>query len=92
MTARIDSAGELVDIKFNTQDYRDMAPAELGAAIVDVVRRARAVMAERVAATYQPFAPTGVDVAAAIKGDLDPAKLFAELDLPLPPTRGREAT
>ncbi|MFL1381476.1 YbaB/EbfC family nucleoid-associated protein [Nocardiopsis protaetiae] len=92
VTARIDSAGELVDIKFNTQDYRDMAPAELGAAIVDVVRRARAVMAERVAATYQPFAPTGVDVAAAIKGDLDPAKLFAELDLPLPPTRGREAT
>ncbi|MGW9350123.1 YbaB/EbfC family nucleoid-associated protein [Nocardiopsis flavescens] len=90
VTARIDSAGELVGLKFNTQGYRDMAPAELSTAIMDVVRRARAVMAERVTAAYQPFAPNGVDVAAAIKGDLDPAALFAELDLPMPSDRGRE--
>ena len=30
------------------------------------------------------------EIAAAIKGDLDPAALFAELDLPMPSDRGRE--
>jgi hypothetical protein len=57
VTATVGAGGALVDLKFHTTRYRSMAPAELAAAVRDVVERARTRMAEEVAAAFQPMMP-----------------------------------
>lgn len=41
ITVTLDGNGELSDLKFNTTAYRSMAPAELAAAITEVLQQAR---------------------------------------------------
>jgi DNA-binding protein YbaB len=41
ITAVVDGQGELVSITFNTAKWRRMAPAELGAALVKTINKAR---------------------------------------------------
>jgi DNA-binding protein YbaB len=85
VAATVNASGELVDLKFHTQSYRDMAPAELADAIVDVVARARAQMAKRVATLYQPFAPPGVDMDDLMKGTFNTRDLFRTIGVEPPP-------
>lgn len=84
VAATVDATGELVDLKFHTQSYRDMAPAELASAIKDVVNRARARMADRVTALYRPFAPEGIDMGEVMKGTFDTGALFRGLGVEPP--------
>lgn len=78
---KIDSEGELVELKFRTNAYKSMAPAELSAAVMDVIKRARERMQDRVMQAYAPFAPEGLDIDAARSGQFDPAKMMADLGL-----------
>lgn len=71
MTATIDATGRLTELRFHTEGYRGMAPAELSSALVEVIDRAQRQMSERVAATYDSFTPEGVDTAALMRGELD---------------------
>lgn len=71
MTATVDATGRLTELKFHTDGYRSMAPAELSAALVEVIDRAQRQMAERVASVYEAFAPEGVDTAAVMRGEVD---------------------
>lgn len=48
LTATVDSGGRLVDLKFHTMRYQQMAPAELAKAIRDVVDSARNQMGAEV--------------------------------------------
>ncbi|GAB2522355.1 hypothetical protein HNR10_005785 [Nocardiopsis aegyptia] len=70
-----------MELKFHTTAYKSMPPAELSAAVLDVVRRARDRMQDRVMAAYTPFAPEGIDMEAARAGGFDPAKMLADLGL-----------
>ncbi|MEV2275674.1 YbaB/EbfC family nucleoid-associated protein [Nocardiopsis sp. NPDC049922] len=83
--AKVNGRGELVELKFHNQNYREMAPAELASAIVDVITRARARMAERIAEAYQPFMPEGLDATEAMNGQLDTRAMFERMGVPLPP-------
>ncbi|MDT0304708.1 YbaB/EbfC family nucleoid-associated protein [Streptomonospora wellingtoniae] len=87
VAATVNGMGELIDLKFHTQAYRDMAPAELSEVILDTVKRARARMGERVSEIYKPLAPDGVDMQAVMEGRFDPAEMFRRLgsDLHHPP-------
>ncbi len=80
--AKVDATGELVELKFHTQAYRDMAPTELAAAITDVVNRARKQMAERVSEAYGPFLPEVAGANEVMSGDLDPLELLDRLGIP----------
>jgi hypothetical protein len=80
--AKVDATGELVDLKFHTQAYRDMAPTELAATIMDVVNRARSQMAQRVSEAYSPFMPEVAGAEEVMNGDLDPLKLLDRLGIP----------
>lgn len=71
VTATVDATGRLTELKFHTDGYRSMAPAELSAALVEVVERAQRQMADRVAGVYESLAPEGIDTAAVMRGDVD---------------------
>ncbi|MEU1901034.1 YbaB/EbfC family nucleoid-associated protein [Nocardiopsis dassonvillei] len=86
VAATVNASGELVDLKFNTQSYRNMAPTELASTIKDVVNRARGQMADRVEALYRPFAPENIVVGDIVKGAFDIRELFRGLDVE-PPLR-----
>ncbi|WP_236567634.1 MULTISPECIES: hypothetical protein [unclassified Nocardiopsis] len=81
--AKVDATGELIELKFHTQAYRDMAPAELASAVTDVVNRARRQMAERVAQAYHPFVPEEIDTDAAMRGELDPEEVLRRMGVSL---------
>ncbi len=83
VTATVDGTGQLTELKFHTDGYRSMAPAELSAAIVEVVGRAQRQMADRVAQIYEPFAPEGVDTHAAMRGELDPEETLRRMGVSL---------
>ena len=60
ITITLDSGGEIAAIDFNTAKFRRMAPAELGAALVDTIRQARTRSREEVLKAYRSFIPSGV--------------------------------
>jgi DNA-binding protein YbaB len=67
----LDERGEVTALTFNTAKFRRMAPAELGAALVEVIGRARAEGRSRVTSAYQQFLPEGMDLAKVMSGKLD---------------------
>ncbi|MFC4565727.1 YbaB/EbfC family nucleoid-associated protein [Nocardiopsis mangrovi] len=81
ISAKINADGELVELKFRTTSYQSMPPAELSAAVMDVIKRARDKMQARVMEAFGPFAPEGIDMEAARTGGFDPAKMLADLGL-----------
>lgn len=81
----MNASGDLIDLKFHTKAYRDMAPAELSDTIIEVVKRARGQMAERVATLYQPFAPEGIDMEQVMQGKFDAGSMFRDLGVQPPP-------
>ncbi|CAL9378577.1 hypothetical protein SUDANB121_01018 [Nocardiopsis dassonvillei] len=83
VAATVDGTGRLTELKFHTDGYRSMAPAELSAAIVEVVGRAQRQMAARVARVYEAFTPEGVDPQAAMRGDLDPEETLRRMGVSL---------
>ncbi|WP_233571046.1 YbaB/EbfC family nucleoid-associated protein [Nocardiopsis sp. Huas11] len=83
--AKVNGKGELVELKFHTQNYREMAPAELADAVLDVITRARDKMADRVAELYKPFMPEGLDANEAMNGRFDTRGMFERMGVPLPP-------
>ncbi len=86
VAATVNARGELVGLKFHTEGYRDMAPAELANAILDVVTRAREQMANRVAEVYKPLTPEGVDLDSAMNGNLDVREMLRSLGITPPST------
>ena len=63
ITVTLDGSGEIASIAFNTAKFRRMAPAELGSALVETIRQARAQSREQVLKAYRSFIParSGLD-------------------------------
>ncbi|MFI9274319.1 YbaB/EbfC family nucleoid-associated protein [Kitasatospora sp. NPDC052896] len=59
VTAVVGPQGQVVSLTFHTDDYRDMAPEQLGRVLTDVLNEARAQMGEKVIATMRDFQGTG---------------------------------
>jgi DNA-binding protein YbaB len=79
VTVELDAAGEVRLIRFNSQKFRRMAPAELGAILVDTIRKARAQSREQILSAFRKVIPAGhggLDDLLAGKPDFD--KMFAE--------------
>lgn len=70
-TVTVDATGRLTELKFHTDGYRGMAPAELSSTLVEAIGRAQRQMSDRVAKVYESVAPDGVDAAAAMRGEVD---------------------
>jgi DNA-binding protein YbaB len=68
ITITLEGNGEISSIDFNTAKFRRMAPAELGAALVDTIRQARAQSREQVLNAYRSFIPSGVGLDGLFEG------------------------
>jgi DNA-binding protein YbaB len=83
VTATVDATGRLTELKFHTDGYRSMAPAELSAALVEVIDSAQRKMGDRVSQVYGAFAPEGVDTAAVMNGEVDIEKTLRAMGISL---------
>jgi hypothetical protein len=73
ITVTIGQNGTLESIEFNSQKFRKMAPAELGTALVETIRKAQLESRERILRAYQPVLPNimGIGNVMAGKSSLD---------------------
>jgi len=96
LVVELDAVGELASIKFNSQKFRRMAPAELSALLVDTIKRARAENRDRVLSAYQDVMPAGlrelVTGATSLDELFDKARIEAdEMVADLRPPAGRKS-
>lgn len=76
ITITVDSGGEISAIDFNTAKFRRMAPAELGAALVDAIRQARTQSREQALKAYRSFIPAGAGLDGLFEGKSDVGSIF----------------
>jgi len=67
----------VTSIAFNTAKFRRMAPAELGAALVQVISQARAEGRSQVISAYREFLPEGMDLEKIMSGNLNMDSVLA---------------
>ncbi|MFD0278101.1 YbaB/EbfC family nucleoid-associated protein [Kitasatospora sp. NPDC127111] len=68
VTAKVGAQGQVVSLTFHSTAYRDMAPAQLGRVLTDVLNEARAEIGERVAASMSQFSGLGEALAGSMTG------------------------
>jgi DNA-binding protein YbaB len=76
ITVTLDGKSEVTSIAFNTAKFRRMAPAELGAVLVEVISRARNESRARVIDAYRSMFPAGMDIDAILAGKVSADKMF----------------
>jgi DNA-binding protein YbaB len=76
ITVTLDGRGDIATIAFNTAKYRRMAPAELGAALVQVLGQARTEAREQIMTAYRPFIPSGLGMDDLLSGKGDLKRMF----------------
>ncbi|MEV4352709.1 YbaB/EbfC family nucleoid-associated protein [Actinoplanes sp. NPDC049596] len=69
--AVVDGQGQLSEVKFLTNAYRSMAPAELAALVVETVKSAQHQAREKVAAKFQSLLPEGTPSLDIMSGPVD---------------------
>jgi DNA-binding protein YbaB len=76
ITVTLDSRGSVASIAFNTAKFRRMAPAELGAALVQVIQQAQTQAQEQVMSAYRSLMPRGLGLDDLMSGKSDFSKMF----------------
>lgn len=69
--ATVDGRGRLTGLKFSGRRWRDLAPHELAARLVEVVDRAQDKAATQTASLMSGLVPAGLDPERLVGGDLD---------------------
>ena len=76
VTVMLDGKNEVTSITFNTAKFRRLAPAELGAVLVETISRARAEGRARIVDSYRSMFPDGLDIDAIMAGKFSVDKIF----------------
>lgn len=79
VTAKVGPQGQVLSLAFHNTGYRDMAPAELSAVLVDVLNRARADMGEQISTAMKSFAGLGDALRVSMTGGTELDELLAPL-------------
>jgi DNA-binding protein YbaB len=90
VTAVVGAQGQIVSLTFHTTAYRSMAPAELGAALVDVLNEARARIGDEVLTTMRSVSGMGEVLRHSMTGGTELDKLLAPLYAMRPGADGQE--
>ncbi|MBN1171984.1 MAG: YbaB/EbfC family nucleoid-associated protein [Micromonosporaceae bacterium] len=78
ISVRLDGQGNVIEVKFLTGGYRSMAPAELGALLVDTIAEARAELTGQIADILGQVMP-GSAVLDALNGNFDMDSMMDEV-------------
>ncbi|MGW0436562.1 YbaB/EbfC family nucleoid-associated protein [Micromonospora sp. NPDC003197] len=76
LTVHVDGRGDLVEVKFPTNAYRTMAPAELGNLLVETVKAAREEAREKATSLFESILSPGLPLAGLIKGTTNADQMF----------------
>jgi DNA-binding protein YbaB len=76
ITVTLDSQGSVSSVAFNTTKFRRMAPAELGAALVQVIKQAQTQARDEVMSAYRSFLPSGMGLDDLLSGKGDFNSMF----------------
>jgi DNA-binding protein YbaB len=79
ITAVVDGQGELVSITFTTAKWRRMAPAELGAALVKTINKAREDGRAELMRFYSGIMPERLRPAGAAEGRISLEEMFNDM-------------
>jgi DNA-binding protein YbaB len=71
ISAAVDGRGEVTEVKFHGQNWRSMAPGELGKLVVATITAAREAAQKQMWSSMESMAPAGLDLSAAMSGRLD---------------------
>jgi DNA-binding protein YbaB len=71
ISATVDGRGEVTEVKFHGQNWRSMAPGELGKLVVSTITAAREAAHKQMWSSISSMAPAGLDLSAAAAGRLD---------------------
>jgi len=78
VSATVDTHGQITGIAFPTNAYKNMAPAELAAAVRDTVRKAQTMAREELVELMEPMMPPGMSMRGKEPGKLDIDRMFPE--------------
>lgn len=78
-----DGRGELVDLAFNGDRYRGLAPAQLASMFIETLQRGRAQSMEKVTDLMGMTAVPGIDFAGLPTGRVDPQEMVDALLAPM---------
>lgn len=93
VSVTVDGRGAITQISFGSTKFRRMAPAELGAVLVDTINAARQAALNEVAEKFQPMFPDSLKVKNLLSGKLDIDQMFADaMRLAKEPMPGEEPT
>jgi DNA-binding protein YbaB len=83
ISATVDGRGEVTEVKFHGQNWRSMAPGELGKLVVATIKAAREAACKQMWSSISSMVPDGLDLSAAMAGRLDWAAATPEsIELP----------
>ncbi|MGI4895461.1 MAG: YbaB/EbfC family nucleoid-associated protein [Janthinobacterium lividum] len=71
VTVTVGFGGAITDITFPNSGYKRMAPADLGKAILETVKKAQQLVTEEMATIMSPTMPGGLDVRDLVDGTAD---------------------
>ena len=72
------NAGELKEIKFPTNAYRNLTPSELGAVLTTAIEDARSQALDRAAELLSVMLPPGLDAKQLVRGKADLAAMMPD--------------
>jgi DNA-binding protein YbaB len=83
ISATVDGRGEVTEVKFHGQNWRSMAPGELGKLVVQTITAAREAAQKQMWSSISTLVPAGLDLSAAVAGRLDWSAMTPEaVELP----------
>ena len=75
----VDGNGEVTEIKFRSDAYRSMPPAELGALLVEVISEGRRKSLQTTAGQLQNLLPADLSALSMFSGDMSLEKVMHEM-------------
>ncbi|MEU4677723.1 YbaB/EbfC family nucleoid-associated protein [Micromonospora sp. NPDC023737] len=78
VSVTVDGRGDLVEVKFPTNAYRTMAPAELGGLLVETVKSAREEARHKAMKLFESILPPGLPLAGLLRGEKTADQMFDE--------------
>lgn len=78
VSVTVGRSGELKDLRFPTNAYKNMTPAELATAILGTAEEARSAALKQSAEVLAPMLPKGVSADDLVRGTLDLSSLIPE--------------
>lgn len=80
--ATVDSRGRLTELAFSGNRWRDLAPKEFAAKVVDVITRAQDKSMKAVTGLAAGVAPEGIDIAQILENGPDLSDMLADITNP----------